>query len=72
MELKQIFEKSGADNKWIDEIATLEEKPNGTATGAAVWGGNDHKAGFLMATASSKDIKKVYSEEFYRLGQLYN
>ncbi len=64
MELKQIFEKSGADNKWIDEIATLEEKPNGTATGAAVWGGNDHKAGFLMATASSKDIKKYIPKNF--------
>lgn len=64
MELKQIFEKSGTDNKWIDEIATLEEKPNGTATGAAVWGGNDHKAGFLMATASSKDIKKYIPKNF--------
>lgn len=64
MELKQIFEKSGTDNKWIDEIATLEEEPNGTATGAAVWGGNDHKAGFLMATASSKDIKKYIPKNF--------
>ncbi|WP_287132205.1 Mfa1 family fimbria major subunit [Bacteroides sp.] len=64
MELKQIFEKSGTDSKWIDEIATLEEKPNGTATGAAVWGGNDHKAGFLMATASSKDIKKYIPKNF--------
>lgn len=64
MELKQIFEKSGTDNKWIDEIATLEEKPNGTATGAAVWGGNDHKAGFLMATASSKDINKQIPKNF--------
>lgn len=64
MELKQIFEKSGTDNKWIDEIATLEEEPNGTATGAAVWGGNDHKAGFLMATASSKDIKKQIPKNF--------
>ena len=64
MELKQIFEKSGTDNKWIDEIATLEEKTNGTATGAAVWGGNDHKAGFLMATASSKDIKKYIPKNF--------
>lgn len=64
MELKQIFEKSGTDNKWIDEIATLEEKPNGTATGAAVWGGNEHKAGFLMATASSKDIKKYIPKNF--------
>ena len=64
MELNQIFEKSGTDNKWIDEIATLEEKPNGTATGAAVWGGNDHKAGFLMATASSKDIKKYIPKNF--------
>ena len=64
MELKQIFEKSGADNKWIDEIATLEEKTNGTATGAAVWGGNDHKAGFLMATASSRDINKQIPKNF--------
>ncbi len=64
MELKQIFEKSGTDSKWIDEIATLEEKPNGTATGAAVWGGNDHKAGFLMATASSKDINKQIPKNF--------
>lgn len=64
MELKQIFEKSGTDSKWIDEIATLEEKTNGTATGAAVWGGNDHKAGFLMATASSKDIKKYIPKNF--------
>lgn len=64
MELKQIFEKSGTDSKWIDEIATLEEKPNGTTTGAAVWGGNDHKAGFLMATASSKDINKQIPKNF--------
>lgn len=64
MELKQIFEKSGTDSKWIDEIATLEEKTNGTATGAAVWGGNDHKAGFLMATASSRDINKQIPKNF--------
>ena len=64
MELKKIFEKSGADSEWIDEIATLEEEPDGTAKGAAVWGGNDHKAGFLMATASSKDIKKYIPKNF--------
>lgn len=64
MELKELFEKSGADNKWIDKIATLEENPAGTATGAAVWGGNDHKAGFLMVTASSKDIKKSIPKNF--------
>lgn len=64
MELKKIFEKSGADSEWIDEIATLEEEPDGTVKGAAVWGGNDHKAGFLMATASSKDIKKYIPKNF--------
>lgn len=64
MELKTIFEKSGADSEWIDEIATLEEEPDGTVKGAAVWGGNDHKAGFLMATASSKDIKKYIPKNF--------
>ena len=64
MELKKIFEKSGADSEWIDEIATLEEEPDGSVKGAAVWGGNDHKAGFLMATASSKDIKKYIPKNF--------
>lgn len=65
MDLKKLFEKSGSDNKWVDEIATLEENPiTGTATGTAVWGGNDHKAGFLMATASSKDIKKYIPKNF--------
>ena len=64
MELKKIFEKSGADSEWIDEIATLEEEPDGSVKGAAVWGGNEHKAGFLMATASSKDIKKYIPKNF--------
>lgn len=65
MDLKKLFEKSGSDNKWVDEIATLEENPiTGTTTGTAVWGGNDHKAGFLMATASSKDIKKYIPKNF--------
>lgn len=69
MELKAIFEKlpdynAGSDNKWLDEIATLEEKPDGSATGAAVWGGKNHKAGFLMATASYKDIQKEIPKNF--------
>lgn len=63
MELKALFEKSGFDSKWIDEVATLEENAT-QITGAAVWGGNDHQAGFLMATASSKDIKKYIPKKF--------
>ena len=64
MELKTIFEKSGADSEWIDEIATLEEEPDGTVKGAAVWGGNDHKGRLPDATASSKDIKKYIPKNF--------
>ena len=53
---------SGAE--WIDETGKVIESDKGvfpTTTeqdGGAVWGGSDHKQGFLMATAKSNDIEK--------------
>ena len=49
---------------WIDERGQVIEKADGTypsspvQDGGAVWGGSDHKQGFLMATAKLNDIEK--------------
>ena len=54
--------KYGVD--WIDEKGQVIENADGTypnsstQDGGAVWGGSDHKQGFLMATAKSNDIEK--------------
>lgn len=60
---------------WIDEIGSIIEDAYGTVTtGAAIWGGADHKdgikgvqeGGFLMSTASSECVtKKIPSKLEY-------
>lgn len=65
MELKSIFTRENISNTWVNEIATLEEdSKKGVTTGTAIWGGNDHKAGFLMTTASSQNIDKKIPKSF--------
>lgn len=51
-------------NAWVNEVAVLTEQPDGTVTegddqdGSSVWGGSEHKFGFLMSTAVEAHVKK--------------
>lgn len=51
-------------NAWVNAVAVLTEKPDGTVTesadqdGSSVWGGSEHKFGFLMSTAVEAHVKK--------------
>ena len=53
-------------NDWVNAIAVLTEQPDGKVVedkdtdqdGSSIWGGSDHKSGFLMSTAVEAHIKK--------------
>lgn len=51
-------------NGWVNETAVLTEQPGGTVVegadqdGSSIWGGSDHKSGFLMSTAIKSHIEK--------------
>ncbi len=51
-------------NDWVNAVAVLTEQPDGTVTegadqdGSSVWGGSEHKFGFLMSTAVEAHVKK--------------
>lgn len=51
-------------DEWVNYRAILSESPTDKfdssidQDGAAIWGGTDHKNGFLMSTAVKSDIKK--------------
>lgn len=50
--------------EWVNNVATLTENPDGTVgegadqDGSSIWGGSDHKSGFLMSTAIKSHIEK--------------
>ena len=51
--------------EWVSNVATLTENPDGTVgegadqDGSSIWGGSDHKSGFLMSTAIKSHIEKL-------------
>lgn len=55
--LIDLFEAENLDNKWVNEIATIEQTMT-TVSGDDIWGGADHQNGFLMSTASDASISK--------------
>lgn len=53
------------DKKWIDEVCTNIETPDaGSASNSAIWGGPEHKTGFLMTSAVAvvKTLPKTYKD----------
>ncbi len=53
------------DKKWIHEVCTNIETPAaGSASNAAIWGGPEHKTGFLMTSAEAvtKKLPKSYKD----------
>lgn len=59
--LMEILGQKNIGTKWVDEMAEIVEEPSGTCSGNdgnAIWGGKEHKDGFLMSTANSTDINK--------------
>ncbi|MBD8982047.1 MAG: hypothetical protein EGR83_08360 [Bacteroides cellulosilyticus] len=59
--LINIFGQKSLGTKWVDEMAEITEAPSGACSGNdgnAIWGGEEHKNGFLMSTANSTDIDK--------------
>lgn len=62
--LQETLEGLSYGDEWIDKKGQVIENANGTfpATpvqdGGAVWGGSDHRQGFLMSTAKANDIEK--------------
>lgn len=64
-ELKEHIEtvSKGTDTEkadWYNVACKINETPDGKSDNAAIWGGNDHKAGFLMSVADlSKAGKKL-------------
>lgn len=67
--LQRILEDLAYGDKWIDEKGKVIETSNGEFTetgqdGGYVWGGSEHKSGFLMATAKEKDIEKKLPKTF--------
>ncbi len=67
-ELKRIIEEAATDENqkstWYDAVCTLSETANGTVVNGAVWGGDSHQDGFLMATASASRSMKTIPATF--------
>lgn len=49
---------------WYDQICTINESPAGTCDNAAIWGGAEHKQGFLMSSyeISPKNLPVNFSD----------
>lgn len=65
-ELTEKFKALQPGNaEWTKWAGTITEQPNGTVTeGGAIWGGKEHKEGFLMTSATYKSIEKSIPKEF--------
>lgn len=61
---KTLSQATVGTNGWVNAIAVLTEQPDDIVAegddqdGSSIWGGSDHKSGFLMSTAVKAHIKK--------------
>lgn len=66
-DLKKIFDQSATKEvsaTWYDAVCSLTESPYGDSDNETIWGGPDHKAGFLMSSyeISNKEIPAKFTD----------
>ena len=63
--LRRIFDGvSAGDETWYDQVCIVSEVPGQSSDNAAIWGGADYTAGFLMSSykLSTKKIPAKFSD----------
>lgn len=67
LHLKNVFsttETEGVRDDWYDAVCSIAENPDGSSDNATIWGGPDHKGGFLMSSyeVATKYLPKKFSD----------